>query len=295
MFKKQANYKSSTTIRGSERKSLVADVQRLFPGAFTNRSQDEVRDLLESILPGSGIESAAFTSTKGSRGVLYSHSGVPVFVKYEDKLIPSLQTVWKCPQLVTTVLTGAQVLANLASGSDLMVKGMFDYSSTVKRGEVVGIRVTDRDYIVALGTAAIDFEKVNRDEGGKGIINCISLGDTITPEASYTVFTAMQEKAKSLHVTEGLQGLALDEPLQEVEVKEEQVPVVDAQEPPMATSEIDEAFVQALLYGLYSIFSTGEQTNISLPINSSTLIDTYVLPYLPSKHTDLTLKKTSCR
>lgn len=296
MFKKEAAYKPSATIRGSERKTLAADVQSHFPSVFIDKTPEEIKETIDSIVPTSGIESVTFTSTKGQRGTLYSHSAEPIFVKVEGKLIPSLQTVWRHPTLVTTVLTGAQVLANLARGSDLMTKGMFDYSANVKTGQVVGIRVTDRDYIVALGTAAIDFDKIDKEEGGKGIFSCLCLGDTITPEASYLAIS--EQLAQAALLTEKIGNITVDddnsEPVPEEDDVVEHEVTIEQAEPPMTTPDIDNAFYQALLYGLYTVESNGDRSDVSLPISSSTLVDTYLLPYLPTRHPDLVFRKTSC-
>lgn len=302
MFKKGATYKSSATIRGSERKSLTADLLAQFPACFTDKSPEEVKEILDDILPTSGIESASFTSTKGHRGTLYFLSSVPIFIKHDNRLVPTLQTMWKLPCLIPTVLTGAQVLTNLASGSDLMVKGMFDYSADIKQGQVVGIRVTDKEHVVALGTSAIDFDKVDTAQSGKGILTWVCLGDTITPEAAYLDFCRSQAQSDSITIeTEKLQlddtnpdGTTIKEDAEERSVQDGSAADVEQAEPPMATADIDNAFYQALLYGLYTVESTGEQASLSFPINSSTLVDTYLLPYLPSRHPDLTFKKTSC-
>lgn len=288
MFKKSATYKPAATIRNSERKALAAEVQLCYSAAFQNTTAEEVKALLELILPSSGIESSSFTTTKGQRGLLYTHHSDPIFVRLAETLVPTLQTIWKCPTMIPTVLTGAQVLANLQTGSDLMVKGMFDFSPSVKAGAVVGIRVTDRSHIVAVGLAAIDFDKVKREDGGKGVLTYICMGDTITPEESYPAMVPRKEEIDALQSLslENVQGAKSQESCQE-EIPQDL--------PAMTIEEIDDSFVQALLYGLYSLSSVDRQSTLSLPISSSSLIDTYVLPFLPSTHPDLVLKKTTCR
>lgn len=288
MFKKPAAYKPATTIRNSDRKALTAEIQHVFPAAFQDKTPEESKLLLDLILPSSGIESSTFTTTKGHRGILYSHLSEAIFIRVEQTLIPTLQTIWKCAALVPTVLTGSQVLTNLQTGSDLMVKGMFEFSPDVKAGSVVGIRITDRTHVVAVGTAAIDFDRIKREDGGKGILTCICLGDTITPEASYPVQITGED------VTPELESLAFEESAKSGASEHSQREEI-IESPALTTEEIDEAFVQALLYGLYTLSSTDRQSSLSLPINPSSLIDTYVLPFLPSTHPDLVLKKTTCQ
>lgn len=93
MFKKQASFKPASTIRNSERKALAADIQTRFPRVFISKTPEESKELLEVILPLSGIEAAPFTTTKGLRGVLYSHGNLAILIKYEDKLVPTLSTL----------------------------------------------------------------------------------------------------------------------------------------------------------------------------------------------------------
>lgn len=72
------------------------------------------------------------------------------------------------------------------------------------------------------------------------------------------------------------------------------------------STEIDEAFRAAALFGAYHYFSTGEFSNLELPLSSSQFISTLVLPFLPpashfpphnllqtSVHPSLVMKKTS--
>ncbi|CCG82378.1 putative RNA binding protein Ligatin/Tma64 [Taphrina deformans PYCC 5710] len=288
MFKKQATYKSATAIRNSERKSLVADVRRIYAPTFEDKSEEDIKEIVDLILPASGIEASTYTSTKGHRGTLYSCGNVAIFIRFETHLVPTLHTFWKCPDLTTTVLTGSQVLGNLQAGSDLMVKGMFEYSSRVKAGEVVGIRITGKSHIVAVGLAAVDFDKVNREAGGKGLLLVTCLGDTVTPESAYPTEDNIAQEVK---LNQDISSLSLTE--NEPDTKSVQVEDEGVQEefPGLSTAEIDAAFSQALLFGLHA--ASGAQQEIQLPIPSSTLVDAHVLPFLPSRHPDLVFKKTS--
>lgn len=296
MFKKQATYKSATAIRNSDRKTLVADVRRLYALAFEEKSEEEIKEIVDLILPSSGIEASAFSSTKGHRGTLYSHNNVAIFIKFETHLVPTLHTLWKYSALTTTALTGAQVLSNLQAGSDLMVKGMFEYSSRVKSGEAVGIRITGgKSKVIAVGLAAVDFDKVDRVAGGKGLLLVTCLGDTITPESAYP--TVDEAKQDATELSQALTSVVLGK--QETDVKADQLEKdeednkdVQQDSTGLSTSEIDAAFSQALLYGLHGV--SGAQQEISLPMPSSSLVDAHVLPFLPLKHPDLVFKKTSC-
>lgn len=303
MFKKQASYKPSAAIRNQERKGLVIEVKRHFSAALDNLSEEEVKTCMDVVLPPSGIESAAFTTTKGHRGVLYSHSDAPIWIRYEDKLVPTLHTLWRCPlRLTSTALTGSQVLVNLQAGSDLMVKGMFEYSPAVKQGDVVGILVSDRPHVVAVGIAARDFEGIRRDEGGKGILLVTCLGDTITPVSAYP--TGQTDGPASVSPLPSLAKLSIPQDEQEgdglssaaaamVAPADGGADKADNQDwPDLSTDDIDEAFRQALIYGITELST--HQADAGLPMPASTLIDTHVLPFLPSLHPDLVLKKTSC-
>lgn len=301
MFKKQAAFKSASNIRNSERRNLIGEVRAAYPQGFEGQSEEWCKERIDSILPSSGIEATAFTSTKGQKGILYTHNEHAIFVKTGSTFLPTLYTIWKCEGLIPTVLTGSQVLPHLQSGSDLMIKGMFEYSSSIKAGDVVGIRVNDRDHIIAIGTAALDFDSITREEGGKGIITHLCLGDTIYRETDNDAlaFEAQQDSNVESAITAA--PTSQSHP-QVVGVSGEKGPIEDedqsADKPvdqeAMDQSAIDEAFGKALLYGMYMLTSTGEESNFSLPVNASTLFDSHVLPYLP-RHPDLVIKKSSCK
>ena len=257
MFKKSPNYKPTSRIRNSERKQLVNDL--------TSRFEYDA-----SLLPAE-IEATLFVTSKGQKGQLYSADGHALFIKFEQCIVPTLHVIWRAQSMLPTVLTGSQVLPKLQAGSDLMVKGMFNFSPDVRQGDVVAIHVNDRDHAVAVGVAALDFKDINDTTTGKGLLLITCIGDALHP---------------------GIEMPIKDEGVETKET-EESVPtdamaVLDIEKAAssMTTEKVDQAFVQALLYGLH------DKTDLSLPMSSSTLMDMIVLPYLPS-HPDLQIKKTS--
>lgn len=197
MFAKPFRVKSSSQMKGSDKKKLKADLKKKFP-AFTD-------DILGTLLPNKDevVVTKVYTFNGDSLLVYYRDKN-PVFFELEkDKVVfPTVYTLWQYPDLLKCFPTHPPVVKKLANGADLMLPGMVvDHSLGDKtygklkkvkeievyctkntswtrillhgfnfQGDVLGVNLTDNKAPVAVGTAALSSEDMymagNR---GKGI------------------------------------------------------------------------------------------------------------------------------
>ncbi len=281
MFKKGYTVKSSSLLRSSDRKALVNEVQERFRDAFANLADEDIRTTLELVVP-KDIEVAPCSTYRGISGLLYTSDKKPLFLRFGESLIPSLHTLWLYPELLTAVLTPDVVLEHLQSGSDLMMKGMYEYSRGVRRGDAVAIRTPARPYVIAVGTALLDFAQIAQENGGKGVSLVSCLGDQLHDGKLVPVHTMPRPYDESKLECSGDTDSTSN-------ITQETMP----ETPELSVPEIDRIFSDALLYGLYDTVSESKEASLMLPMSASTLIDSYVLPFLPLRHENLVLKKTS--
>jgi translation initiation factor 2D len=181
-----------------------------------------------------------------------------------------------------------------------MIPGMTHWHSVIKSGDVTAITLKD-GVPIAVGVAALDMGTLTKVAGKKGkavyLVHCYhdelwALGSKMQPPTA-TEFTPGLETA--------VEELSLEPKVEEteghVEDLEQETPyrapeesVAQKEEP--STPEIDDAFKKAVIYGLYQI-KTNTQSNLPLPLSSSTLVSTHLNPYLSEPFSEYNFKKTS--
>lgn len=117
MFIKAFRVKSNTAIRGSDRRKLRSDVSHAFP----RLSQEE----LTEIIPNKEEMSVMRIMTHSGQNVtVFCLNGEPIFFDVEKKVIPTVYTLWKFPDMLLSFTTWPLVLDKLKGGADLMLPGV---------------------------------------------------------------------------------------------------------------------------------------------------------------------------
>ena len=118
MFTKPFRIKSSSQMKGSDKKKFKSDIRKRFP-YFTDPDVDQ--DLLNDLIPNK--EELIVTKIETHNGdyvLLYQQKqkNTTLFFELEkEKIIfPTLYTLWQCPSMLPTMTTCAPVVQKLANG-----------------------------------------------------------------------------------------------------------------------------------------------------------------------------------
>lgn len=134
-----------------------------------------------ALLP-DNTQSARFTTTAGKdlkqiSGTLYvgKHSGQPqrvLWIKLEDRLLPTVYTLWMNPGLVPLLHTPDVVLQKLRGGADLMTPGLArgpPFPPKATKGSVVAIASLEKPNVpMVVGVCEIDVASLQQVRGAKG-------------------------------------------------------------------------------------------------------------------------------
>ena len=125
MFAKAFRIKSSSQMKGSDKKKFRAEIRKKFP-YFTESSVDQ--DALNDLVPNKeDIFVTKIETFAGDYVLLYQKSkSVTLFFELEkDKIMfPSLWTLWQYPEMMPAMTTSGAVVSRLANGADLMLPGV---------------------------------------------------------------------------------------------------------------------------------------------------------------------------
>ncbi|EDO45078.1 predicted protein, partial [Nematostella vectensis] len=117
MFIKPFRVKTSTAIRGSDRRKLRSEIGRCFPALPA--------ELLSEIVPNKEDMTVSRIVTHSEESVtVYSLSGEPIFFEIEKRVIPTVYTLWKYPEMLPRFSTWPPVFDKLRGGADLMLPGV---------------------------------------------------------------------------------------------------------------------------------------------------------------------------
>ncbi|KAL8791239.1 MAG: hypothetical protein Q9213_000196 [Squamulea squamosa] len=193
MFKKKPNIKALSPLRSSDRRriadQIIADYGIEVPSKELTSQPEAAQEsatisvgvIRNALLPDNS-QSARFTTTAGRdlkqiSGTLYigGHSGQPqrvLWIKLEDRLIPTVYTLWMNPGLVPLLHTPDVVLQKLRGGADLMTPGLArgpPFPPKATKGSIVAIASLERPSVPAVvGVCEIDIASLQEVRGVKG-------------------------------------------------------------------------------------------------------------------------------
>ena len=165
MFIKPFRVKSSSQMKGSDKKKFKADIRKKFK-YFTDPDVDQ--DALNDLIPNKEeLVVTKIETFSGDAVLLYNRGKNVLFFELEkDKLVfPTLWTLWQHPELAPTMTTHAPVVKKLANGADLMLPGLIIDESlgmkaygNIAKDDVLSVNLAENKAPVAVGMAALSSE-----------------------------------------------------------------------------------------------------------------------------------------
>jgi translation initiation factor 2D len=260
-----------------------------------------------------------------------------LWFQIDGKTFPSIYTAWRNADIVPLLHTPDIVVKKLQGGADLMTPGLASgppFPPRARQGAVVAIASTERPSVpMAIGVCEIDVSALQKVQGAKGhaVENMHWVGDELfnfstsgksgqqppeeLPEWSQVLAASEmvnQTESIDLHEADESGGVALQHETSSPsdgrgssEIAEPSTAAAEDKVKPedhkdLTQSEIDHAFRQAFLYGVYQhkITNSGQKNfGIVFPINQSAVMSTLVQPFLPAftpeQSQQLQIKKTS--
>ncbi|KAI9803991.1 MAG: hypothetical protein M1833_000272 [Piccolia ochrophora] len=319
MFKKKPNIKPLAPLRSSDRRKtadqIIADLKIELPSSKAegeHQSQDEqgraasLSKLRHDLLPDDCL-SARFTTTTGPdlkmvSGTVYAgaHPGKDqriLWVKIEERLVPTVYTLWHNPCIVPLLHTTSNVMQKLRGGADLMTPGLIDrppFPPTATKSSLVAIADDENPTVpLVVGVCEIDVSglRVVRGEKGKAVRGMHWAGDEIwdwstggmggvVPPHTLEGWVSRDTRDNQpLDVATGdlttddredqddAGGVALTQDTSKLNIKkgagsQESAHAAaedeDYDEHELTTKEIDEAFKRAFTYGVYHYKATNK-------------------------------------
>ncbi|KAL8664198.1 MAG: hypothetical protein Q9202_003276 [Teloschistes flavicans] len=192
MFKKKPNIKALAPLRSSDRRKIadqiIAQFQIDVPPQNDHHNPESGQEtavigigaIRNSLLP-DNTQSARFITTVGKdlkqvSGTVYvgTHPGEQqrvLWIKIEDRLIPTVYTLWNNPKITPLLHTPDVVLQKLRGGADLMTPGLAGppFPPKATKGSIVAIASLERPTVpVVVGTCEIDIASLQEVQGAKG-------------------------------------------------------------------------------------------------------------------------------
>jgi len=125
-------------------------------------SAAEMSALRNSLLPDNSL-SARFTTTHGPdlklvSGTVYvgSHNGEEqrvLWAKINDRMYPTVYTLWHNPGILPLLHTGSFVISKLQGGADLMTPGLYGgppFPQKAKKGSIVAVSTAENPSVPLL-------------------------------------------------------------------------------------------------------------------------------------------------
>uniref|UniRef100_A0A8C4QN06 Eukaryotic translation initiation factor 2D n=1 Tax=Eptatretus burgeri TaxID=7764 RepID=A0A8C4QN06_EPTBU len=156
MFVKAFRVKSNSALRGSESRKLRTDISTAFPKLSAEQ--------LSCLLPGKR-ELAVLRVIDHHRQILtvYLVAGEPAFFVSSGRIVPTVYTLWKVPDLLPTLTTWPPVLTRLAGGADLMLPGVVIPPGglpVLKPNELCSVHLVENRAPVAVGVTLMSSENM---------------------------------------------------------------------------------------------------------------------------------------
>jgi len=166
MFIKPIKVKSNVQLKGSDIKKLKTRLSQQFKIDDSEASQ---------VFPSKASFSAVKIITHAEQQVtVYTVDKRPMLFELQERLYPTLYTLWILPRLVPYFTTHPQVVPRLYNGADLMLPGVVKEGSDLKsfgrfqKDDIVAINLTSNSSAIAVGTLARSSEDLYM-AGGQGI------------------------------------------------------------------------------------------------------------------------------
>jgi translation initiation factor 2D len=352
MFKKKPQIKPLAPLRSSDRRKLADQIIQEYGLQNTQPDSEEQTaerkaeataahtSLRNSLLP-DNTQSARFTTTHGPElkqvsGTVYvghqeGEDSRILWFQIEGRILPSVYTLWRNPDIVPILHTPDIVVKKLQGGADLMTPGLFGgppFPPRATKGAVVAIAALDRPSVpVAVGVCEIDVSALQQVRGAKGqaVENVHWAGDELwaystgsrpgqqPPEEIEGWKGVLQERGLleqaenlTLEDQEGDGGVPLEEGTKKAEANASKASsntndlAETVEERELTQKEIDEAFRNAFLYGVHHHKHTNPNAKnygLTFPITQTVIMSTLVQPFLPAYSPEqaqqLQIKKTS--
>ncbi|OCL14419.1 hypothetical protein AOQ84DRAFT_308906, partial [Glonium stellatum] len=191
MFKKKPNIKPLAPLKSSDRRrtadQIISHLGIEVPVNHDADPEDKAASaapltaLRKSLLPENAL-SARFTTTSGPdlkqvSGTVYvgSHDGEEqriLWVKAEDKMYPTVYTLWRNPGILPLLYTPLAVVEKIQGGADLMTPGLQrgpPFPAKAKKGAIVAVASLESPTVpMAVGTCEIDVSALGDVRGVKG-------------------------------------------------------------------------------------------------------------------------------
>eukprot|EP00096_Caligus_rogercresseyi_P012997 TRINITY_DN566_c1_g1_i1.p1 TRINITY_DN566_c1_g1~~TRINITY_DN566_c1_g1_i1.p1 ORF type:complete len:560 (+),score=144.79 TRINITY_DN566_c1_g1_i1:49-1728(+) len=222
MFRKPFRVKSSSQMKGSERKKMKSDLMNLFPSL----GSESLEALIPSGKEGGDAQIRKVYTHSGDNLLIYVFRGHPFFfsLEKEKKIIyPSIYALWLAPDLLPILSTHDPVIKNIQNGADLMCPGIVLPEGmnlrALGKGDIVSISLTGNPRSsVAVGTTAISGEDmIESGFRNRGVIILHCLGDALWSSGS--------QEGPPMHLESRLEALEINE---------------EGNEPPSAPKEEEE-------------------------------------------------------
>ncbi|KAG8526381.1 uncharacterized protein KY384_000375 [Bacidia gigantensis] len=245
----------------------------------------------------------------------------------------AVYTLWKNPQICALLHTPDFVLQKLQTGAPLMTPGLANgppFPSRATRDAVVAVASLERPSVpIAIGVCEIDIAVLGNVQGAKGhavrtehwegdeLWAWSTSGKPGAPPPEHIDGWLEKDKTESLEGAaqkldiddeddqEDQGGVALPTALptkkQNEHVEGEDIePFEKIEEPEMKTEDINDAFWQAFVFGLYDTKRKHREDpnyGLNFPIPQSLVLSNLILPYLPihtpAQAAALNIKKTT--
>ncbi|KAI9803491.1 MAG: hypothetical protein M1825_001834 [Sarcosagium campestre] len=320
MFKKKPNIKPLAPLRSSDRRrtadQIISDLQIPIQasdvvgenGAQAEHDQQKERaaadaaaltQLRNTILPESSL-SARFTTTAGpdlklvSGTVFVGAHGSDeqriLWLRLDDRMYPTVYTLWHNPRIVPLLHTIPDVLQKMRSGADLMTPGLANgppFPPGARKGSIVAVASNEQPSVpLVVGVCEIDVANLTHVRGEKGRAvhtfhwagdelwnwSAVGLAGTAPPDTIEDWIKS--DDVRSQSANEGLSKLSINEHTKGQDgtedlaqdhddsapdernkyVEGEDVDAaenIDHKPRELTTKEVDDIFHKALLYGIY--------------------------------------------
>ncbi|OQR76610.1 eukaryotic translation initiation factor 2D-like [Tropilaelaps mercedesae] len=314
MFRKPFRVKTSTQLKGSDRKKFRNALERCFPAtveqyAFPLNSKDEQ------------VTQSKVVCHRGEIIQVYSINGDPVAFEYLSKWFLTVYAVWKAPTAVPALLTWENVFRKLSNGADLMAPGVVvrdenrDAYLSLSKGDVVQIRVVGCSHAVAIGIMLMDGEELVNIQKDRAAQILQMYGDYLWKKGSKTVVDFKQDLSEGEAAKDdtgaddepelenaGGQDPSSDmakgngknevahekqEPTEEEKLEKALEEMKLSEDPRRAQSKMDELLKECFLSALKTSYK-----HIQLPILTSIFYSKYVMACAPEGQT-VEVKKSS--
>lgn len=350
MFKKKPQIKNLSPLKSSERRKLADQIRRDYslPDPQTEPSPQEsettpttqaptLTSLRNALLP-DPTASAKFTTTHGPNSVLISgtiyvgaHPGQEERVLWfqvgkDERLIPTVYTLWANPGLVPLLHVGDMVVQKLKGGADLFAPGLIKpyqgFDQRAIKGAIVAVAGHKSDTVPRwVGTSKIEIAGIQDNATGTAAEGLHWEGDELwswsalnkggssapdTIDGWHGLTFGLEEDTEGIDLEdddeedEQAGGVALGNSTSDLknggtDTKEADDQGEEDEEYVPTTKEIDDAFMEAFLYAIYTAKKNhpAEPHGLDFPIQPSFLIANMIQPHLRHQSPHYNIKKTS--